>query len=130
MALEVPLRWQGEAALARCIPGHHARRCTDDARRLLAAGIDPNEERKAAKAARVEANANNFEAVAREWMAKQLFVPSYAVKVSAWFESNVFPFVGARPVSELSSSELLRVLRRVEERGAHESAHRIKQNIG
>ncbi len=107
-----------------------ARDKRDAARRLLAAGVDPNEQRKAAKAARVEANANNFEAIAREWLAKQKFVPTYMVKVSAWFERNVFPYIGARPVSELTAPDFLRVLRRVEERGAHESAHRIKQNIG
>jgi integrase len=107
-----------------------ARNRRDEARRLLASGVDPNANRKAAKAARAAAVTNSFEVVAREWLAKQAFVPGYSTKVSAWFEKNVFPWIGARPVSELTGPEFLKVLRRVEDRGAFESAHRIKQNCG
>ena len=105
-----------------------ARDKRDDARRQLAAGIDPNVERKAVKAVWTDAAANTFEAVAREWLAKQTFVPSYATKVVAWFEKNIFPWLGARPISDLAPRDFLAVLQRVEARGAHESAHRIKQN--
>lgn len=108
----------------------NAREKRDDARKLVAAGIDPSVQRKAAKMARVEAGISSFEAIAREWLAKQTFVPSYTMKVSAWFQRNVFPYVGSRPIRDLTAPDFLRVLRRVEERGAHESAHRIKQNIG
>ncbi|UHQ19009.1 integrase arm-type DNA-binding domain-containing protein [Lysobacter sp. KIS68-7] len=100
------------------------------ARAQLAAGIDPGQHRKAEKEAGTDRAANSFEVVAREWLSKQRFVPKYAIKVAAWFDKNVFPYVGAKPVAELTAPDVLRVLRRIEERGAHESAHRIKQNIG
>lgn len=107
-----------------------AREKRDEARRLHAAGVDPSAHRKAVHAARIEATASSFEVVAREWLAKQPFVPAYRVKVLAWFEKNVFPWLGARPVSVLVATDFLGVLRRVEARGAFETAIRIKQLSG
>ena len=107
-----------------------ARGRRDAARKLLAADVDPAEARKAEKAAGAERAANSFEVVAREWLAKQTWVPSYASKVAAWMDNDVFPWIGARPVAELTAPEFLRVARRIEERGAVESAHRILQNCG
>lgn len=107
-----------------------ARARRDAARKLLAAGVDPAEHRKAERRAGAERAANSFEVVAREWLGKQSWVPSYSSKVIAWMDNDVFPWIGARPVSELTAPEFLRVARRVEERGAIESAHRIMQNCG
>ncbi|QEE24708.1 DUF4102 domain-containing protein [Rhodanobacter glycinis] len=107
-----------------------ARDKRDTARKLLAAGIDPGEQRKAEKAAGTERAANSFEAVAREWLAKQTWVDSYRVKVEAWMGGDVYPYIGGRPVAELSAPEFLRVARRIEERGAIESAHRVLQTCG
>jgi len=101
-----------------------------EARRLLASGIDPGEHRKAAKVAGVEKAANSFEVVTREWLGKQKWVESYRCKVVAWMDSDVFPWIGGRPVAELAAPDFLRVARRIEERGAIESAHRIMQNCG
>ncbi|KGM56177.1 integrase [Lysobacter daejeonensis GH1-9] len=107
-----------------------ARAKRDDARKLLAAGVDPGEHRKATKAAGEERAANSFEVVAREWLAKRDWVTAYSVKVTAWLENDVFPWIGKRPVAELAAPDFLRVARRIEERGAIESAHRIMQNCG
>ncbi|HHA2390841.1 TPA: tyrosine-type recombinase/integrase [Stenotrophomonas maltophilia] len=101
-----------------------------EARRLLASGIDPGERRKAAKVAGVEKAANSFEVVTREWLGKQKWVESYRCKVVAWMDNDVFPWIGGRPVAELAAPDFLRVARRIEERGAIESAHRIMQNCG
>lgn len=101
-----------------------------EARRLLASGIDPGEHRKAAKVAGVEKAANSFEVVTREWLGKQKWVESYRCKVVAWMENDVFPWIGGRSVAELAAPDFLRVARRIEERGAIESAHRIMQNCG
>jgi len=101
-----------------------------EARRLLASGIDPGEHRKAAKVAGVEKAANSFEVVTREWLGKQKWVESYRCKVAAWMDNDVFPWIGGRPVAELTAPDFLRVARRIEERGAIESAHRIMQNCG
>ena len=107
-----------------------ARDKRDAARKLLAAGVDPGEQRKAEKAAGEERAANSFEVIAREWLAKQTWVEHYRVKVEAWMGNDVYPYIGARPVAELSAPEFLRVGRRMEERGAIESAHRILQTCG
>jgi len=107
-----------------------ARDKRDAARKLLAAGIDPGEHRKAEKAAGEERAANSFEVIAREWLGKQTWVEHYRVKVEAWMANDVYPYIGGRPVAELSAPEFLRVGRRMEERGALESAHRVLQTCG
>jgi integrase len=97
---------------------------------MLARGIDPSEHRKAVAQAKAELGANTFEVTAREWLGKRDWVPKYSVKVVAWMENDVFPWIGSRPVGELTAPDFLRVARRIEARGAIESAHRIMQNCG
>jgi integrase len=105
-----------------------AREKRDEARKQIAQGVDPSAERKATKTAQTE----SFEAVAREWFAK--FAPSWAEshsdKIMRRLERDVFPWIGARPVREITAPELLAVLRRIETRGALETAHRAHQNCG
>jgi len=98
-----------------------------DARRLLAAGIDPGEHRKATEVAGFEKAANNSEMVACEWLGKQTLKEGYQVKVVAWMPNDVYTWLGARAIADISAPQFLRVLRRVEERRAVESAHRIMQ---
>lgn len=109
-----------------------ARERRDEARRLLAEGIDPGHHRKTAKRMQSERAANSFETVAREWFSK--FSPAWAAghseKIIRRLERDVFPWIGGRPIAEISAPELLDVLRRIEERGAVETAHRAKQNAG
>jgi len=109
-----------------------ARDKRDTARKLLAAGADPGENRKAEKAAGEERAANSFEVVAREWHGKmaKTWADSHAVKVMLRLENDVFPWLGARPVADVSSRELLTVIQRVEDRGAGDSARRVLQNCG
>lgn len=110
----------------------NARDKRDAARKLLANGIDPGEHRKAMKTAGEERATNSFEAVAREWMAKQseTWAPSHASRIALRLENDMFPWIGARPIAEVTAPEILACLRRVEARGAVESAHRILQNCG
>jgi len=110
------------------VPLRQARARRDEWRTLLASGVDPGETRRAQRTAADERAANSFEVVAREWLAKRDWVPNYRIKVEAWFENDVFPWIGARPVDELGAPDFLSMLRRVEKRGALESAHRIMQN--
>jgi integrase len=107
-----------------------ARERRDDAKRLLANGIDPSEQRKATREAITERAANSFEAVAREWFAafSAKWVKGHSDKILRRLEHNVFPHVGDRPIAEITSKEMLGVLRKVESRGAIETAHRTKQN--
>ncbi|HTT00447.1 MAG TPA: tyrosine-type recombinase/integrase [Steroidobacteraceae bacterium] len=108
-----------------------ARKRRDEAKEQLEAGIDPSAQRKAAKAARRSAAKSTFEALAREWYAKQAktWAASNADKVIGRLENDAFPRLGGKPVRSLTSDEILQCLRLVEERGAHESAHRIRQYI-
>ena len=107
-----------------------AREKREEARTLLADDIDPGEQRKAEKAAGLQRAGNSFEVVAREWLAKQTWVTGYRDKVEAWLVNDVFPYIGGKPVAEVTAPDFLRVARRIEERGAVESAHRILQNCG
>lgn len=109
-----------------------AREKREAARRLLAEGIDPTEHRKTQERATVERATNSFEAVAREWVAKfgPTWEPAHAAKVARRLELDVFPWLGARPIAEITAPELLSVLRRIEARGAMETAHRARQNCG
>lgn len=103
-----------------------------EARRQLAAGIDPGEQRKAVKIAGEAAAANSFEVVGREWFAKQKtgWSDSYAIKVIRRLESDIFPWLGSRPIAGITAPELLKHLERIEERGAIETAHRALQTCG
>lgn len=103
-----------------------------EARRLLANDIDPSMAKRLQKTARREAAANSFEAVAREWFAKYSpnWAKGHADKIIARLENDIFPWLGSRPISEITPPELLAALRRIEDRGVLETAHRAKQNCG
>ena len=109
-----------------------ARERRDAARKLLADGIDPSLTRKATKAAKAERGANSFEVVAREWFAtfKPQWTDGHSEKIIARLERDIFPWVGSRPIADLKAPEILACLRRVENRGAVETAHRGLQNCG
>ncbi|QEL55132.1 tyrosine-type recombinase/integrase [Chromobacterium paludis] len=109
-----------------------ARKKRDEARRLLGEDIDPGIHRKVQKAARAIQAENSFEAVAREWFAKYKpsWVDSHADKIIRRLERDIFPWLGKRPIAEIEAPELLAVLRRIEHRGAIETAHRAMQNCG
>ncbi|MCO5400754.1 tyrosine-type recombinase/integrase [Ralstonia soli] len=109
-----------------------ARGKRDAARKLLANGVDPGEARKAQKIAKVERAANSFEAVAREWFARQApgWASTHASKIIQRLEKDIFPWLGGRPIAEIAAPELLAVLRRIEGRGALDTAHRAHQNCG
>lgn len=109
-----------------------ARERRDNARKQVAADIDPGQHRKALKAAKATCAENSFEIVAREWFAKHS--PNWAVnhssKILRRLERDIFPWIGNRPIGDITAPELLTVLRRIESRGALETAHRALQNCG
>jgi len=106
-------------------------RC-NEARKLLAEGVDPSVQRRAQRAARAEHSANTFEVVAREWFEKNspTWAPSHATRVLRRLERDVFPYIGGRPIGELAPPEVLRVLQRIENRNVLETAHRVRTDIG
>jgi len=109
-----------------------ARDRRDAARKLVADGIDPSEKRKAQKSARADRAANNFEVVAREWFAKYSasWATNHGERIIRRFERDIFPWIGGRPIAEITAPELLTVVRRIESRGALETAHRALGNCG
>ena len=110
-----------------------AREKREAAKKVLAAGDDPGAVRRAAKdRSKVEA-ANTFEAVARDWLAKTASrrEPITQGKVRTWLEKDVFPFIGKMPIASIGPRDVLdRVLRKLEARGAIDTAHRVKQLCG
>lgn len=109
-----------------------ARTKRDAARKLIEGGIDPSLNRQVQKAARIERAENSFETVAREWYAKKSpkWAESHASKVLTRLEQDVFPWIGGRPIADVAAPELLATLRRIETRGAIETAHRAHQSCG
>lgn len=108
-----------------------ARQKRDEARRHLAKCIDPGAVRKAQKQAKTE-SAETFEIIAREWHGR--YSPTWKINHAAGLLNrlvrDVFPYIGARPIKEIKAPELLTVLRRIESRGALETAHRARSICG
>jgi len=113
------------------VPLKAARLKRERARALLADGKDPSSERKAEKAAKRTAAENTFEAVGREWFKKKSpkWAKSNASVILGRLEKDAFPWIGSEPIASLKRDNLLRILRRIEDRGAVESAHRLRQYI-
>lgn len=109
-----------------------ARQKRDDARKLIANGINPGAVKKAQKAAKFTAAGNSFEVIAREWLEK--FSPqwsdSHRTRTTSLIVRDLFPWIGSRPIEEIEPFELLATLRRIESRGAVETAYRARQISG
>ncbi len=108
-----------------------ARLRRDEARKQIAHGIDPGAVRKAQKQAKTE-EVETFEVIAREWHTKftPTWTPGHAVTIMSRLVRDLFPWIGKRPINQIKAPELLAVIRRVESRGALESAHRIRTIAG
>ena len=105
-----------------------AREKRDAARTLIADGIDPSAQRKAERAAL----AQSFEGVAKEWLELQTksLAPETISILTARLDSGLYPYIGSRPISAITAQELLVALRRIEARGRHETAHRVRALAG
>ncbi|MFU2207790.1 tyrosine-type recombinase/integrase [Solidesulfovibrio sp. C21] len=109
-----------------------ARERRDEARKLIANGIDPSKARQDEKSA-VEAQAtedeNTFEVVARDWHAKQVkaWSEGHAAKVLARMEQHLFPAFGHFPITTLRAPAILPTLREIEAKGHNETAKRLRQ---
>jgi integrase len=110
----------------------NARKGRDKARERLAEGLDPSASKRAEKLATIVAAANTFEAVAREFHGTH--ASGWSTKYAArWIERmtrDLFPYIGRVPVGDVTGPMLLAALRRVEKRGAIETAHTLRQTAG
>jgi integrase len=109
-----------------------ARERRDEARKLLANEIDPGQVRKATKAAKLDRAGNSFEVVAREWFGKHSanWMESHSGRIIRRLERDVFPWLGSTSIADITVPELLKAIRRIEQRGAIETADRILGNCG
>lgn len=100
-----------------------ARKRRDAARKLLAHGVDP---------AIQKLTPETFEIIAREWHEKftHTWTPGHAKTLMSRLERDLFPWIGGRPIAKITAPELLAALRRIENRGALETAHRIRTIAG
>ena len=107
-----------------------AREKRDEAKKLIAGGTDPVSAKREAKAEATANAANTFKAVALEWhdTKKSGWSENYAYKMMKGLEKNVFPFIGDRPIKDITPPELLdKCLRQIEKRGSLDIASRTKQ---
>jgi integrase len=109
-----------------------ARVVREQARQHLLDGIDPSGLKQAKKLASESASGNSFKVVALEWFTKQkpIWAENHWSKVERMMTRDLFPYLGTRPLNEITPPELLAVLRKIESRGALESAKRTKQIAG
>jgi len=109
-----------------------ARQRRTEARELLAEGLDPGVAKRAEKLATRVAAANTFEAVAREFHATQAsgWSPRYASRWIERMEKDLFPHIGKLTLPSITAPVLLDALRKVEKRGANETAHTLRQTAG
>ena len=105
-----------------------AREKRDDARKLVADGVDPSAKRQAERASQ----ADTFEAIAREWLELQSksLAPETMEILGTRLKSFLYPYVGSRPIASITAQELLAALRRIEARGTNETAHRVRSLAG
>ena len=108
-----------------------ARQKREEARADLARGVNPSAKRRAEKVARV----NTFEAIGREWLErgcgkKAAWKATTKEQLTQRLESYAFPHIGSWPIQDIKPADVLDLLRRIEARGTHETAHRVKTVIG
>jgi len=106
-----------------------ARKCREDARKLLANSSDPGEVKKAIKSEEAERRASTFEKLALEWHERQADKLADKTKsmLMARLDRDIFPVIGKTPLTDLTPRLILeKVLRPIEDRGAIELAHRVR----
>lgn len=109
-----------------------ARLARDEARRIRESGVNPVQARKAERLSASASSATTFEAVAREFHATKAsaWSPRYGSRWLERMEKDLFPLLGTLPLADVSAPMLLDALRRVERRGAGETAHTLRQTAG
>ena len=107
-----------------------ARELREEARKLLSLGVDPSENRKAVKAAGEELKANSFECIARDWHKKMVgdsaWTADHADTIMTRMTQDMFPYIGTKPITEVTAKDIRGILDRVKNRGAVDTARRCR----
>jgi integrase len=108
-----------------------ARDKRDAARKQLESGVDPSFEKKAAKRAKTASGAITFEVVTKDWFGKfsKDWAPAHAARVWSRIQRDLLPWIGKTPVTDISAPVVLETVRRIEARGARETAHRARSDV-
>ncbi len=108
-----------------------ARELRDNAKKDIKIGIDPAIKKKMQKLEVIEASANTFESIAREWHTNNLsmWTVNHGKEILRRFENDIFPEIGQLPITSIKAPLILAVIRKIEKRGVHELAQRALQNI-
>ncbi|MFP6840397.1 MAG: integrase arm-type DNA-binding domain-containing protein [Pseudohongiellaceae bacterium] len=105
-----------------------ARKMHQEAREKLAEGVDPSSHKQARKAAGQDSQSDSFEIIALEWLQKRGSKSEGGDKrLNRLLRKDLIPYIGKRHIAQITAPELLKVLRRIESRGAIDTAHRAKQ---
>jgi integrase len=109
-----------------------AREARDEAKKVRQTGTNPVQHRRAAKLSAGLESVHTFEAVARELFSTKAsaWSPTYAARWLERMEKDLFRGIGAMPLGSITAPLLLDVLRKVERRGAMETAHTLRQTAG
>jgi integrase len=109
-----------------------ARTRRDEAKAVLRAGGDPSERKRIDKLTQRASRAVTFDLLAAEIIEKKKREGKAAgtIEKFEWLLSFAKPLIGSRPIADVSAAEVLAVLRKVEARGTHESAKRLRSVIG
>lgn len=102
------------------------------AKKQIADGIDPSQDKREQKLQRTINSENSFESIAREWHQKNYakWKPKHAGNILKRLEADLFPVIGFRPINQINAPELLSAVQKIEKRGAIDMAHRALQNSG
>ena len=110
-----------------------ARKRREKAREQLAKDIDPNVAKREEKQVKADLAANTFELVARAWLKKTAVTRKEITqnRITTLLEHDVFPHIGNLPINTLGPRDVLtKALRKIEDRGSIDTAHRAKQVCG
>lgn len=106
-----------------------ARQKRADAKKVLAAGGDPVQEKQEEKQAKEQAVANSFERLAMEWHSHKStsWSEGYAEHLLMYLKKDIFPFIGQKAITDISQVEMLNVLRKMEQRGVLDKLKKTRQ---
>lgn len=104
-----------------------ARKLRDEVKELLRQGIDPNRHKKALKQQKIADGDSTFQVIAEEWYAKQNWTTKHAKNIKSRLEKDVFPEFGWKAIKDVTAQDIIRILKKIEDRGSVTVAQRINQ---